>query len=76
MFRSPMKVMLQLVSIFTIYNDQSIVCIDGGQCDLTNSNSSFGRLGLSTMVLDHRYSLELLQRQRQQRQIYLKLTVA
>jgi len=36
----------QLVSIFTIYNDQSIVCIDGGQCDLTNSNSSFGRLGL------------------------------
>ena len=36
----------QLVSIFTICNDQSIVCIDGGQCDLTNSNSSFGRLGL------------------------------
>jgi len=36
----------QLVSIFTIYNDQSIVCINGGQCDLTNSNSSFGRLGL------------------------------
>ena len=36
----------QLVSIFTIYNDQSIICIDGGQCDLTNSNSSFGRLGL------------------------------
>ena len=31
----------QLVSIFTIYNDQSIVCISGGQCDLTNSNSSF-----------------------------------
>ena len=36
----------QLVSIFTIYNDQSIVCINGGQCDLTNSNSSFGRFGL------------------------------
>ena len=36
----------QLVSIFTIYNDQSIVTINGGQCDLTNSNSSFGRLGL------------------------------
>jgi hypothetical protein len=36
----------QLVSIFTICNDQSIVCINGGQCDLTNSNSSFGRLGL------------------------------
>ena len=36
----------QLVSIFTIYNDQSIVTVNGGQCDLTNSNSSFGRLGL------------------------------
>jgi len=36
----------QLVSIFTICNDQSIVSINGGQCDLTNSNSSFGRLGL------------------------------
>ena len=36
----------QLVSIFTICNDQSIVCVNGGQCDLTNSNSSFGRLGL------------------------------
>ena len=36
----------QLVSIFTICNDQSIVCNSGGQCDLTNSNSSFGRLGL------------------------------
>ena len=36
----------QLVSIFTIYNDQSIICQTGGQCDLTNSNSSFGRLGL------------------------------
>ena len=36
----------QLVSIFTICNDQSIVCVSGGQCDLTNSNSSFGRLGL------------------------------
>jgi len=36
----------QLVSIFTIYNDQSIVCTSGGQCDLTNSNSSFGTFGL------------------------------
>ena len=36
----------QLVSIFTICTDQSIVCINGGACDLTNSNSSFGRLGL------------------------------
>ena len=36
----------QLVSIFTIYNDKSIICTTGGQCDLTNSNSSFGTLGL------------------------------
>ena len=36
----------QLVSIFTIYNDKSVICQTGGQCDLTNSNSSFGTLGL------------------------------
>ena len=36
----------QLVSIFTICSDQAIVTETGGQCDLTNSNSSFGRLGL------------------------------
>ena len=36
----------QLVSIFTICTDQSIICLNGGACDLTNSNSSFGRLGL------------------------------
>ena len=36
----------QLVSLFTIYNDQSVVCLSGGQCDLTNSNSSFGTFGL------------------------------
>lgn len=36
----------QLVSIFTICTDKSIVCKDGGFCSITNSNSSFGRLGL------------------------------
>jgi hypothetical protein len=36
----------QLVSIFTIGNKIAIGCTSGGQCDLTNSNSSFGIFGL------------------------------
>lgn len=36
----------QLVSIFTICTDKSIVCKDGGFCSITNSNTSFGRYGL------------------------------
>ena len=36
----------QLVSIFTICDDKAIVTKDGGQCDITNSNSSFGTYGL------------------------------
>ena len=36
----------QLVSIFTICTDIGIYCGSGGQCDLTNSNSSFGNKGL------------------------------
>jgi len=36
----------QLVSIFTIGCDIGISCKTGGQCDLTNSNSSFGNFGL------------------------------
>jgi len=36
----------QLVSIFTICNDVAVFTGSGGQCDITNSNSSFGRLGL------------------------------
>ncbi len=36
----------QLVSIFTICTDQAIITESGGQCDITNSNSSFGTLGL------------------------------
>jgi len=36
----------QLVSIFTICDDIAIYSGGGGQCDLTNSNSSFGTFGL------------------------------
>ena len=36
----------QLVSIFTICDDIAIYTASGGQCDLTNSNSSFGNYGL------------------------------
>ena len=36
----------QLVSIFTICDDIAIYAGNGGQCDLTNSNSSFGTKGL------------------------------
>lgn len=36
----------QLVSIFTICTDVGVYCGSGGQCDLTNSNSSFGNKGL------------------------------
>jgi hypothetical protein len=36
----------QLVSIFTICTDKAIVTKGGGQCDITNSNSSFGTQGL------------------------------
>ena len=36
----------QLVSIFTICCDVGIAATSGGQCDLTNSNSSFGNFGL------------------------------
>ena len=36
----------QLVSIFTISCDISILCESGGFCSLTNSNTSFGNYGL------------------------------
>ncbi len=41
----------QLVSIFTINCDKAIYCDTGGQCDLTNSNSSFGNFGLVAVGL-------------------------
>jgi hypothetical protein len=36
----------QLVSIFTVFCDKAILCESGGQCSVTNSNSSFGNYGL------------------------------
>ena len=36
----------QIVSMFTINSDVGIFCGSGGQCDVTNSNSSFGNYGL------------------------------
>ena len=36
----------QLVSMFTICNEEAVICASGGACDLTNSNSSFGTKGL------------------------------
>lgn len=36
----------QLVSLFSINSAESIFCGSGGQCDITNSNSSFGHYGL------------------------------
>ena len=36
----------QIVSMFTMNLDVGITCISGGQCDITNSNSSFGNYGL------------------------------
>lgn len=36
----------QLVSIFTICTSYGILCESGGQCSVTNSNSSFGDYGL------------------------------
>ena len=36
----------QLVSLFTIASDIAVYVDSGGQCDLTNSNSSFGNYGL------------------------------
>ena len=41
----------QLVSIFTINCDIGIYVDTGGQCDLTNSNSSFGNFGLVAVGL-------------------------
>ena len=36
----------QIVSMFTINTDVAIAAHSGGQCDITNSNSSFGNFGL------------------------------
>ena len=36
----------QLVSIFTVCDEYAISCVSGGQCDLNNSNASFGTFGI------------------------------
>tara|TARA_A100001011_G_scaffold68259_1_gene69591 strand:- start:8586 stop:10439 length:1854 start_codon:yes stop_codon:yes gene_type:complete len=36
----------QIVSLFTINTDVGVFAGSGGQCDITNSNSSFGNFGL------------------------------
>ena len=36
----------QIVSMFTINSAEGVFCGSGGQCDITNSNSSFGNYGL------------------------------
>jgi hypothetical protein len=36
----------QLVSLFTVCTSYSVKCESGGQCSVTNSNSSFGTYGL------------------------------
>ena len=41
----------QLVSLFTICDDTAVYTGGGGQCDLTNSNSSFGTRGLVSQGL-------------------------
>lgn len=47
----------QLVSIFTIACQDGFLCENGGQCSITNSNSSFGTFGLrSTGVSSELYS--------------------
>ena len=46
----------QLVSIFTICDDIAIYAGKGGQCDLTNSNSSFGTKGLVSEGVGDNYS--------------------
>lgn len=41
----------QLVSVFTVCCDIAILCESGGQCSVTNSNSSFGNYGLKATGL-------------------------
>ena len=52
----------QLVSLFTICCDKAVYVDSGGQCDLTNSNSSFGNYGLYADGLgDLEFTAELLE---------------
>ena len=44
----------QIVSLFTINTDIGVFVGSGGQCDITNSNSSFGNFGLVTQDVSPR----------------------
>ena len=46
----------QLVSIFTICDDIAIYTESGGQCDITNSNASFGNYGLYSNGVGNQYT--------------------
>jgi len=47
----------QIVSMFTMNLDAGVSCLSGGQCDVTNSNSSFGNYGLIADGRgDHQYT--------------------
>ena len=46
----------QIVSLFTIATDVGIYCGTGGQCDITNSNSSFGNFGLVADGVSNNYT--------------------
>ena len=49
----------QLVSIFTICDEIAIFTESGGQCDLTNSNASFGNFGLFSKGVGDQTSIYL-----------------
>jgi hypothetical protein len=61
----------QLVSLFTICCDKAVYVDSGGQCDLTNSNSSFGNFGLYADGLgDLEFTAELLEISTQENDIF------
>lgn len=50
----------QIVSLFTINTDVGVFAGSGGQCDITNSNSSFGNFGLVTEGVSPRKNTGLI----------------
>ena len=61
----------QLVSLFTICCDKAVYVDTGGQCDLTNSNSSFGNYGLYADGLSTlEFTAELLESSNQENDVF------
>ena len=61
----------QLVSLFTICCDKAVYVDTGGQCDLTNSNSSFGNYGLYADGLGAlEFTAELLEESIQENDVF------